>query len=130
VERTISFPDYPNSSIIFETDVRATTQAVWETDLRISGSYDGPTDVVSVRAYELTWTIENGTLIESGTATLVLSSGESLRSTWSSRITSEGQDFRGVPEAGETVRVTVSPFRIDADSMSYDWEGSVAAANR
>lgn len=126
----MTFPDYPNSSLVFETDVRADGEAAWETDLRISGTYDGPTDVTAVRDYELIWTVENGILMESGTATLVLSSGNALRSTWSSQITSEGQDFTGFPQSGEVVRVTVSPFRLDADSMSYDWEGSVTASNR
>lgn len=83
-----------------------------------------------MRDYELTWMVENGTLMESGSATLGVSSGEAVRSTWSSEITSDGQDFRGFPASGEVVRVTFSPFRIDADSMSYDWEGTVSARDR
>jgi hypothetical protein len=130
VQRTLSFPQYPNSSITFDTDVTAASATEWETNLNISGTYDGPTDVVSVQDYEVNWTVDGNTLLETGSATLVLSSGGTVRSEWSSSITAEGQDFRGFSPSGQLVRVTYSPFRIDADSMSYDWEGTVSVRDQ
>lgn len=130
VQRTLTFPQYPNSSIVFDTRVRAISDTEWETDLNIDGVYDGPTDVVSVRDYELIWSVNQGTLDESGTATLVLSSGETLLSEWSSSIEAEGQDFRGFTPQGQIIRVSYSPLRIDGDSMSYEWEGTVSLRER
>lgn len=130
VERTVSFPEYPNSSLVFRAEVRAANASEWATDLDISGTYDGPTDVVSVRDYEVRWAVEDGALVETGNATLVLSSGGTVRSEWSSSIVAQGQDFSSFAPSGQVVRVTYSPFRIDADSMSYDWEGTVSTQDR
>jgi hypothetical protein len=125
VRRTVSYPQFPRSVLLFVTDVRAVGASEWETTIRVSGTYEGPTDVVGVRDYQLVWTAAGDTLVEKGTATLVLSSGGWVRSEWSSTIVPRGRGLRGFPRAGEIVKASISPFRIDGDRMSYKWEGTV-----
>ncbi len=125
MRRTVSYPDYPKSQLVFDVDVRAVSASEWFTDLIVSGAYDGPTDIVSARDYQVTWIIEGKTLSEKGSATLGLSSGGSVRSTWSSSIVPAREDFVKFPSAAEIVRVSISPFRIDGNRMSYEWKGTV-----
>ena len=80
---------------MFDADVTALSASEWSTDLTVSGTYDGPTDIVSVRDYEIDWTASGKTLVEKGRATLVSSSGRSVRSEWSSTIVAKDQSFRG-----------------------------------
>lgn len=93
----------------------------------ISGTYDGPTDVVAVKEYQLDWSTDGKTLFEKGSATLVLSSGRSVRSIWSSSIVPDKPNFERFAKGGETANVTFSPFKIDGNQMSYDWLGTVGA---
>jgi hypothetical protein len=130
VRRTVSFPDFPQSRLVFDADVEAVSASEWKTTLTVAGTYDGPTDVVGVRDYELEWTVDGNTLIEKGTATLILSSGRSLLSQWSSAIVVKGRDLRGFNSASERLNVSFSPFRIAGDSMSYEWRGTVSAQKR
>lgn len=125
VNRTVSFPDFPKSRIIFDTEVKAVGAAEWSTKIIVSGTYDGPTDVVGVKDYQIKWTTDGKTLFEKGSVTLQLSSGHFVNSIWSSSITPAKPNFRGFPRAGETVDVTFSPFRIDGNKMSYEWQGTV-----
>lgn len=108
---------------MFETDVKAVNEREWSTTIAISGTYDGPTDVVSVKDYRLEWTTDGKTLSEKGSATLMLSSGRSIRSVWSSTITPEQPRFDKFSREGEIVDVTFTPFQINGNQMSYDWQG-------
>lgn len=124
VHRTISFPEYPESQLVMEADVTAASDTEWVTNMTINGTYNGPTDFVSIKDYQLIWTTEGEKLAESGSAALETSSGQSVRSVWSSEITPE-KGFDKFPEAGELVSVSISPFQIEGNSMSYEWEGTV-----
>lgn len=124
VLRTLTYPDFPKSQIVFDVQVRAAADSVWITDISISGTYDGPTDIVSTKDYQLIWIIDGDALLESGSATLELSSGGSVRSVWSSKIIPD-KGCKGFPPAGELINVSISPFRINGNSMSYKWEGTV-----
>jgi len=130
VHRTVSYPEFPKSEVVFETEVRAVRDAEWSTKITISGTYDGPTDVVSVKDYQLEWTTDGKTLFEKGSATLVLSSGRSIRSVWSSSIVPDAGRFERFPSGGEIVNVTFSPFKIDGNQMSYEWQGEAQARHR
>jgi hypothetical protein len=121
----VSYPEFPRSRLVFDADVTALSASEWSTDLTVSGTYDGPTDIVSVRDYEIDWTASGKTLVEKGRATLVSSSGRSIRSEWSSTIVAKDQGFRGFPSAGEVVRVSISPFKLEGSKMSYTWQGTV-----
>jgi hypothetical protein len=127
VHRTLSYPEFPKSQIVFDTEVRAVSNTEWSTNIAISGTYDGPTDVVSVKDYQLEWTTDGKTLSESGSATLVLSSGRSIRSVWSSSFVPDKPNFERFPKGGEIVNVTFSPFKIDGNNMSYEWQGEAKA---
>lgn len=127
IRRTLTYPEFPASQIVFDTDVSATGAEEWSTKIEISGNYNGPTDVVAVRDYQLTWTTDGKTLLEDGTATLELASGGSVRSVWSSLITPDEPRFEEFPREGETIKVTFSSFKIDGNEMSYEWEGTVEA---
>lgn len=115
---------------MFEADVTALSASEWSTDLTITGTYDGPTDIVSVKDYEIQWTASGKTLVEKGRATLVSSSGGSVRSEWSSSIVAKEQALRGFPATGEVVRVSISPFKLEGNRMSYTWEGTVSAGGK
>lgn len=115
--------------MVFDTEVTAVGRE-WSTKIAISGMYDGPTDVVAVKDYQVEWTTDGKTLFEKGTSTLVLSSGGSVRSLWSSAIVPNEPRFAEFPPGGETINVTVSPFKIDGSKMSYEWEGTVRATER
>jgi hypothetical protein len=121
----VSFPEFPGSRLVYEANVAALSATEWSTTLTVTGTYNAPTDVVSVKDYEMTWTSDGRTLNEQGRATLVLSSGKSMRSEWSSTITTSEQGLRAFPAAGEVVRVSISPFKVEGNRMSYEWRGSV-----
>jgi hypothetical protein len=128
IHRTLSYPEFPDSQIVFDTEVTALRDTEWTTKISVSGKYDGPTDVVSVKDYRLEWSTDGKTLFEKGSATLVTSSGRSFGSVWTSSIVPDKPRFEMFSRGGETVNITFSPFRIDGNKMSYSWQGTVAAA--
>jgi hypothetical protein len=125
IHRTVLYPKFPGSQLVFDGTVVAVSPSEWSTKLTISGTYDGPTDVVAVRDYQVTWTTDGTTLSEQGTATLVLSSGSTVLSEWSSSVAMTKPDFGRFPTGGETIRVSYSPFQITGNKMTYEWEGTV-----
>jgi hypothetical protein len=127
VHRVVSYPEFADSELVFDVEVKTAGDSEWSTTITISGAYNGPTDVVSVRDYELDWTRDGDTIVEKGAATLELSSGETLRSEWTSSIETEARRLAAFPAGGEVVSVTYTPFRIDGNKMSYEWQGSVRA---
>ena len=129
IVRKISYPDFPDGQLETNAQVKAVRNSEWDTNITINGTYNGPTDVVSVKDYELTWTNEGKSILESGSATLVLSSGGSVRQVWSSTITPE-QGFEKFPPAGQLITISISPFQIDGNSMSYKWEGTVKTRSK
>lgn len=129
IVRTISYPDFPDSKIVTDAQVKATRNSEWDTSISINGTYNGPTDIVSAKDYQLTWTTDGKNILESGSATLELSSGGSVRQVWSSTITPE-QGFDKFPPNGEQITISISPFQIDGNGMSYKWEGTVKARSR
>jgi hypothetical protein len=128
VRRTLSYPEYPNSQVVFDTEVMAVSEKEWSTTITVSGRYDGPTDVVAVKDYQMTWTTDGTTILERGTATLERASGGSVRSVWSSSIAPKEARLGRFPARGETLQVTFSPLKIDGNKMSYEWQGTVRAS--
>jgi hypothetical protein len=98
--------------------------------------YNGPTDIIANRDYQVSWRVEGKKLYESGVATLESSSGEFVRQVWSSIITPHGINgrpplaFRRFPTDGEVINATFSPFKIDGNKMSYEWNGTVKKGSR
>lgn len=125
VKRTVTYPDFPGDQLVFNADVTAVSATEWSTRLAVNGTYKGPTDIVAVKDYRITWTSDGKTLFEEGTATLVLSSERSIATKWSSLITPKNNDLGKFPAEGELVNVSYTPFRIDGNKMSYDWTGTV-----
>jgi hypothetical protein len=132
VFRAVSYPDHPDSLIVFDVRVVAPARVEWVTEIAVSGMYTGPTDIVASEDYRLTWVVDGGKLLESGAASLARSSGERVRQTWSSIITpgegAEGSSvrFKAFPAGGQVINATISPFEIDGHRMRYEWEGTVA----
>jgi hypothetical protein len=124
LRRSISYPDYPASKIETDAQVTSSTQGEWVTTISINGTYDGPTDVISVRDYEQTWSRDSTGIIESGSATLALRSGQTVRQVWTSTIAPR-DGLTEFPQTGESISISVAPFQIAGDSMSYRWEGTV-----
>lgn len=127
--RTISYPDLPGSKIVTNAQVKAISDSEWDTKITINGTYNGPTDIVSTKDYQLIWTTDGKNILESGSATLELSSGGSVRQVWTSTITPE-HGFDKIPPAGELITISISPFQIDGNRMSYKWEGTVKARSK
>jgi hypothetical protein len=127
VHRTLSYPDYPNSQIVFDTEVTALSEKEWSTTIAISGKYDGPTDFVAVKDYQVAWTTDGKTLLEKGSAMLERATGGSVRSEWSSAIAPKEARFDKFPRGGETLNVTFSPLKVAGNKMSYEWQGTVKA---
>lgn len=125
LQRTISYPDFPDSRIETTAQVRAVRDSEWETKITINGNYTGPTDVVSAKDYQVSWTADGKNIVESGSVTLQLSSGRSVRQVWSSTITPE-REIEKFPQHGELINITVSPFKLDGNKMSYSWDGTVS----
>ena len=122
ISRTISYPDFPESKIVTDAKVKAAKSSEWDTNITINGTYNGPTDIISVKDYQLIWTTDGKNILESGSATLELKSGKSVLQVWTSEITPE-HSFDKFPQAGELITISFSPFQIDGNSMSYKWEG-------
>lgn len=129
VVRTISYPDFPGSEIVTNAQVKATKNSEWDTSISINGTYNGPSDVISVKDYQLEWTSDGNNILESGSSTLELKSGGSLRQIWKSTITPVG-GLEKFPRSGELINVSVSDFKIDGNKMSYTWEGTVKAKSK
>ena len=125
--RTITYPDHPDSKIVTNAQVKATSESQWDTNITINGTYSGPTDVTSVRDYQMTWTTDGKNILESGCAILVLKSGGTVRQVWESTITVASEGISKFPRGGEQINITISQFQIDGNKMSYTWEGSVRA---
>mgnify|MGYP000628053595 CR=1 FL=1 len=124
ISRTITYPDFPESKIVTDGRVKAVRNSEWDTTLNINGTYNGPTDVISVKDYKLNWTTEGNKILESGSATLVLKSGKSIQQIWESIITPE-KNLDHFPESGESATISFSSFEINGNEMSYKWEGTV-----
>ena len=122
--RTISYPDFPESKIVTDAQVKAVSNSEWDTNITVNGTYNGPTDVVAVKDYQVKWTQNGKEITESGSATLQLASGKSVRQVWSSTITPQ-QTFDKFPTGGEEITISISPFQIDGNKMSYKWDGTV-----
>jgi hypothetical protein len=129
VLRTISYPDFPESKIVTDAQVRAVRNSKWDTNITINGTYRGPTDIVSAKDYQLIWTTDGKNILESGSVTLQLLSGGSVRQVWSSTITSV-HGFDKFPPAGELITISITPFQINGNSMSYKWDGTVKARSK
>jgi hypothetical protein len=126
----VTYPEFPKSQLVYDADVKAVSATEWSTTLSVNGTYDGPTDVVGVRDYEIQWTSDGKTLTERGRASLVLASGRTIQSQWSSSIVTGEQGLRAFPAGGEVVRVDISPLKVDGKTMSYSWEGTVRRSGR
>ena len=124
VARTISYPDFPGSQIVTNAQVKASKDSEWDTNISINGTYKGPTDVISVKDYQRVWTSDGKNILESGSATLELKSGGSVRQLWKSTIT-PASGIEKFPRSGELITVTISDFKVDGNKMSYKWEGTV-----
>ena len=127
--RTISYPDFPESKMVTDAQVRATRDSEWDTKITINGTYKGPTDIVSAKDYQLIWTTDGKNILESGSVTLESLSRGSVRQVWSSTITPE-QGFDKFPPAGELITISITPFQINGNSMSYKWEGTVKVRSK
>lgn len=131
VLRGITYPEYPESLLLIDVQVKASRNLKWNTQISIHGTYHGPTDVTACRDYQLEWHIEGKQLLESGNSSLELSSGKTLRQVWFSIITPKGKSTGfppsscKFPSGGELIKASISPFKIDGNKMSYTWEGSV-----
>jgi hypothetical protein len=134
VFRAVSYPDYPDSLVLFDVEVRA-EKSEWATSIYVNGAYDGPTDVVATQDYQLEWRIDDRKLLESGAAELLLSSGARVRQSWSSIITPVTRSakqpavFRKFPREGELANLSISPFKVAKRTLRYEWEGTVKKAS-
>lgn len=55
------------------------------------------------------------------------SSGELVDSEWVSTIAMDPRTLQRFPRSGEVARISISPFDIDGNTMTYAWNGAVAA---
>jgi hypothetical protein len=53
--RTISYPDFPESKIVTDAQVKAIRNSEWDTKITVNGTYNGPTDVIAAKDYQLVW---------------------------------------------------------------------------
>jgi hypothetical protein len=133
-----------SDEVIESTHRKHRKASEWEMNLTVNGTYNGPTDVVSEEDYQLIWIardeneveIDRGEdehheggrmrqkVLEFGTSLLRLASGGSVRQVWFSTITPEG-GFEGFPQTGELLNISISPFKIKGNEMSYEWQGTV-----
>jgi hypothetical protein len=131
VLRAIIYPEYPESLLVIDVQVKASRNLPWTTHISIHGTYHGPTDVTACKNYQLEWAIAGKQLLESGNSTLELSSGKTLRQVWFSIISPKGRARNfppsscKFPSGGEVIKASISPFKIDGQKMSYAWEGTV-----
>src|SRR4029453_4050088 len=94
--------------------------------MTINGNYNGPTDFTSQKDYQLTWKSDGENILESGSSTLMTSSGQAVPCVWSSKIPPETKkSLSNFPPQGEQIDVSFSPFQINGNTMSYTWTGTV-----
>ena len=83
----MGYPEHPESLIVLNVQVRAISSSEWVTNISINGTYNGPTDIVLCKDYQLKWIVNGHSVLELGTSLLEDSSGKSVRQVWSSMIT-------------------------------------------
>jgi hypothetical protein len=133
VLRTVGYPEYSDSLIKLNVTVRAVTSSEWITDITISGTYTGPTEIILCKEYQLKWISTGRSILELGASVLETSSGKTVRQVWSSIITPRktagkfAPAMNRFPASGELINATISPFVIDGNKMQYEWNGTVAA---
>jgi hypothetical protein len=116
---------------MLDVKVKAIAASRWDTEIYVTGAYDGPNDIIANRDYSIVWQADGGRLLETGSVTLVRSSGDGIHQTWSSIITPENRPdrvtamFKKFPKTGEVVSASISPFQVKEKSMSYTWDGMV-----
>jgi hypothetical protein len=116
---------------VLSVKVKAANSAEWITTISVNGTYNGPTEIVLCKDYQLKWIINDHSVLELGTSVLEASSGESVRQVWSSIITPEETSGKvspalsSFPSSGELINATVSRFQVDGGTMQYEWEGTV-----
>jgi hypothetical protein len=131
VFRNVIWPAFPQSRIMLDVKVKAITASQWDTEIYVTGGYDGPNDIIANRDYSIVWQADGGRLLETGSVTLVRSSGDGIHQTWSSIISPENRPdrvtamFKKFPKTGEVVSASISPFQVKEKSMSYTWDGLV-----
>jgi hypothetical protein len=123
----VTYPDLPNSRFVFDTTVQATGPRKWSTEIHVTGEYDGPTEIVSVRDYQVRWRTDGKSLIERGRAVLQTATGQAVRTEWQSVFVPKRAAFDAFPKAGEVANVEYSPFHLNGNTMSYEWHGTVEA---
>jgi hypothetical protein len=69
VHRPISYPEYPESQLEMYAHVKAVNDSEWIPDMTIIGTYKGPTNFVATKDYQIMWTADGETLLESGSTT-------------------------------------------------------------
>jgi hypothetical protein len=127
----VSYPAHPESLLVIDVHVSAVNESEWITDIFVNGKYDGPTDIATCSDYQIRWIRYGHRVLESGGATLALSSGKSVQQVWSSIITPTKKAGRVASALarfhrdGQLINASISPFKLDAQQMSYEWEGTV-----
>lgn len=81
--------------------------------------------MVAVKDYQIVWTTDGHKIFEQGSARLMLASGGTVQSQWTSEIVPARPDLGKFPRSGELVKVSYSNFDIRDKTMSYVWEGTV-----
>jgi hypothetical protein len=128
IERTLTFPDFPDSLIEFSGDSKSFCDGEeWDGEFEAEGTYDGPTDVIGLEGYTLVWTTDGRLLFEDGSIDLLISDGTVVRELWTSIYEVTEGELGEMPEGGQTATATFTDFKVDGDTLSYHWEGEVVA---
>jgi hypothetical protein len=119
VSRAFSWLGVPNSNLFIESTVTWDGTS-FDSISTLSGTYNGPTDIVGISSYAITWLPSSapGEFFESGTAVLERANGESL-------IVQFASVFSGLERDLEQVQFGTGFFdtSFDGENLTLGWDG-------
>ena len=119
VERTFQWIGLPQSLVTVNSTVTNDGSLV-NSDSVISGTYDGPTDIIGIDSYSVTWLPSSapGEFFEAGTVVLNRASGDTLIMQFAS-IFSGFSSGLSQPQTG----IGVFNTTFDGSTLSLEWDG-------
>lgn len=119
--RTFQWIGLPGSVIQIDSTVsNAGGNADWVSNSVISGTYNGPTDIVGIRDYSITWLPSSspGEFFEAGTVVLERATGDTLIMQFASIFSGLANDLQE-PQFG----IGTFNTSFDGTTLTLDWDG-------
>lgn len=117
--RSFQWVGLAGSSVLVQSSV-VNEEGSWNSTSTVTGSYNGPTDIVGIQSYSVTWMPSSaaGEFFEAGTAVLERATGETLILQFASVFSGLVFDLEQTQFGEATFDTT-----FDGTTLTYGWDG-------